>query len=111
MKKGALLLIAGILFTLGRAGAQISSGGTPASISSSNELASQQYIQQVSVPMPDINKLRSADKVHGKNRIDPAHIGVVATADIDFANTGTITELTDGSKVWRLQVNMPDAKA
>ncbi len=38
-------------------------------------------------------------------------IGDVSAVDINFVNSGTMTILPDGSKIWRLQIAMRGAKA
>jgi hypothetical protein len=93
--------------------AQNSEGGLPLSMDPaySSEMSGQQYIPLVSLPAPDINKLRIEDSLNYLSGDDLLRIGALVNADIDIQKNGAISLLHDGKKLWRMKIQVPDMQA
>lgn len=95
------------LIVLGLGGlvsAQVSHGGTPWSIAAQDKTS----IQTEVMPAIDLNRLQLED------RIDAAEgkafrFGEAFSVNLSMENTGTWTDLPDGSRVWRLRISCPGA--
>jgi len=110
MKRSILGVFLISFFSLGTLHAQISEKGTPLSVSQEAALSSQQYIPSIQVQLPDIRKTKKSKQTKIEV-LKPVLIGALSNVDIDFSNSGSTVVLPDGSKVWRLQINMPGAPA
>jgi len=109
MKKiylGVWLLCAGA----GAVHAQLSEGGIPLSM---NVIKAQdQQVAQQQYPAPDYNAIIKQNELDQANGVlKPYAVATIVSADISLDNAGTWTYLEDGSKIWRLSVSIPGAKA
>ncbi len=84
---------------------QISSPGIPLSVTRNLEGNFQQKI----MPGFDINEVNRQDKIESQMKDIPFRFGYDYAVNIGLTNAGTWTELTDGSKVWRVEINAPGA--
>jgi lysyl endopeptidase len=111
MKKLALLFIfvsSGAL----RTAAQISEGGLPATLQSSDiaTLLDTTTIPILSLTAPDIASLQAEDRqTYSPDR--PMRIGAAITIDCSFPASGTLQTLPDGQRIWRTRVSVPGAAA
>ncbi len=101
MRTLTFLLILGCLFSL-KMNAQISEGGTPPGFYkfSTNDLP-----RLVSLQAPQLPDLRSVDKNQ------PYQVGVSVYTDIGPLTSGSWTDFSDGSMIWRCAIKIKDAKA
>jgi len=88
--------------------AQISKGGLPLSLISTEAAVSNQAFSPVYAKTPDLVQLKKEDNMQSRMRPGPYHAGVLAPVDIAFPASGTMVTLSDGRRVWRAQVNMGD---
>ncbi len=86
---------------------QVSIGGTPASFSRNIDLSS---IDKVYLQAPSLSEMEKQDDFSEKNGIEK-RIGVSVTAELSPKNSGTWTELNNGSKIWQLEIISKGAKA
>lgn len=100
--RNSLLLVA-CSFAL-PAVAQISQGGTPASIARG-------LPPPAGVRLPDVDlvALAAQDAVNDQDKSIPWRFGVNHTVALDLVNSGTWTTLEDGSRLWRLGIECPGA--
>lgn len=88
--------------------AQISYGGLPLSLTSSEVAISNQFVSPVYYQTPDLKKIMLEEGKASRSGLTPYHAGILANADIAFPQSGTMVTLADGRKVWRAQINMGD---
>ena len=86
---------------------QISIGGTPLSFTKNINLSD---IDKVFLQAPNKNIIEKQDKFFEKNGQE-YRVGFSITAELSPENSGTWTELKDGSKIWRLEIISEGAKA
>lgn len=94
--------------SMGIANAQLSEGGIPWSIQNQKT----DIVNRIEYPAPDFKTIiekEHADEMNGVSK--PYMVSTFVPTDISLQNSGTWTFLGDGSKIWRLQVYIPDAKA
>lgn len=92
--------------------AQISEGGLPWSIKMKTAALNDQAISKAAFDQPDYAKLLIEDEADAKAGIAKAYrVAATVPTNLDLGNSGTWTYLDDGSKVWRLQIEVPNAKA
>lgn len=108
MKKIAITFCGALL--LSQAHAQLSQGGLPLSYQHTVQM------EPVSVPAnaltnPDWNGQLEQEKRDGKNSSRPYIIGLLTPASISFPESGTLTTLEDGRKIWKAQIAIPGAPA
>lgn len=106
MKKLLLFVVIVTAFGIG-AIAQISYGGTPPSIS--YNLPENDIDRVVLTPLSSELLQKENDKYPKEGRVP--FIGYSIYTDLSPENSGTWTELPDGSRVWRLQIKAPSALA
>ena len=103
-------LLAGL--TGGMANAQKSEGGFPRSMGLENSSVSTQQIAKALFQEPDYAQLLKDDEADAKAGIaKPYRVAATVAADLGINNSGTWAYLEDGSKIWRLKVQVPGAKA
>ncbi len=88
--------------------AQISFGGLPLSLTSSEVAVSNQYFSPVFYKTPDLKQMMLEDEKISRSSLKPYHAGILVGTDISFPQSGTMVTLADGRKVWRAQMNMGD---
>ncbi|HRS54245.1 MAG TPA: T9SS type A sorting domain-containing protein [Bacteroidales bacterium] len=90
---------------------QISKGGIPPSFS--NEVISKTNFETKILTPPDVAKLKAEDAINDTKNIirKKPRIAVSVFTDIDMDNSGTWSILPDGSKIWRLKIEIPGALA
>jgi len=98
-------LILFILFSGIRAYAQYNSGGLP--ISSLSDLGSN--FEKKSMPLFNVESMLSEDRVNINKPDVPYRYGKVFEVNYSLENSGTWSQLPDGSRVWRLEINSEDA--
>jgi lysyl endopeptidase len=104
-----LLLIGALaIFSLATQ-AQISNGGTPPGIELGLEDSSQELVR---LNPPDMQTVLAEDLENERN-LDPSprRMGVSVVAGLNTQNSGKWTSLKDGSKLWRLRINIEGALA
>lgn len=90
--------------------AQISEGGLPWSMK--NELVASQNVSKVIFPEPDYAQYLAEDEADAKAGLaKPYRVAAIVPSDINLQNSGTWTYLEDGSKIWRMEISVPNAKA
>lgn len=100
----SILVLFLLLLTSHPANAQLSSGGVPTStiFSLSTEPAN-----VVSVEPPDMDVIRMEDEKYPS----PYRFAVVLPVDISPASSGVWEKLPDGSRLWRVVISAPGARA
>ncbi|WP_118975816.1 T9SS type A sorting domain-containing protein [Taibaiella koreensis] len=88
--------------------AQISKGGLPLSLISTEPAISNQVFTPVYAKTPDLKRLKQEDNKVSRSKPGAYHAGVLAPVDMAFPASGTMVTLSDGRKVWRAQMNMGD---
>jgi lysyl endopeptidase len=91
-----------ILISLSTINAQESQGGTPPSFILNNLPDAGRVV----VPKPDLAAIEEED-----NQKDFYAIARLLPVNLNTHNSGKWHTLSDGSKIWRLQITLPDAKA
>lgn len=86
--------------------AQISAGGTPASITYS---LGQVSINTVTTPALNMHQINAEDAVQAKNGNWP-RIAVSHQANYNLQNSGSWQTLPNGDRLWRLRIVAPNAK-
>jgi hypothetical protein len=87
---------------------QISDGGQPISFGLSSNILNQ--IQAVDLAKPNILHLQQQDNVN--DALGRAYrVGTLIQVNLTPMNSGTWTTLSDGSKIWQLQIKSKDALA
>ena len=86
--------------------AQISEGGAPKSFSENIN----SKIDIVHLQAPSLSEIDRQDDFSEKNG-EEQRIGLSVTAELSVNNSGTWTELKDGSSIWRLEIISEGAKA
>ncbi len=111
MKKTLIVSICIVCLGFVHVLAQKSEGGIPLSMNPNinSEVSSQKYVQVVSLNPPDIDVLKNEDKNSPKPGL--FRIGALVKADIDMINSGTLLSLSDGSKIWRLKIQIPGVQS
>ena len=109
MKKITISIIIYLLVVAGvnKSFSQISNGGTPLSFTKNINLSD---IDKVFLQAPDKSVIDEQDNVSEKNGQE-YRIGLSVTAELSPENSGTWTELADGSKIWQLEIISEGAKA
>jgi PKD repeat protein len=87
--------------------AQISQGGTPPSFI---ERSTDVTIDSRSFAAPDVAALLAEDE-ENMNMGIPLRVGVSVIVDLDINNAGTWTALSNGGKIWRLELSAEGAIA
>jgi PKD repeat protein len=89
--------------------AQISEGGTPASFS--EQYFSEQFTN-FEFAKPDMDQVMMEDQANAEAQYPgPERMGVAVIVNLDLKSAGSMEEMSDGSKIWRLKVTVPDALA
>ena len=88
------------------AGAQVSHGGFPLSITRANALP---VPQGVRLPQVDLVALAAQDAINDLDKSIPYRFGHNHVVDLDLNNSGTWTTMEDGLRVWRLGLECPGA--
>ena len=92
--------------------AQKSEGGFPRSMSLENNALSTQKISKALFQEPDYAQLLKDDEADAKAGIaKPYRVAATVVTNLDINNSGTWAYLEDGSKIWRLQIQVPGSKA
>ncbi|MBK6368996.1 MAG: trypsin-like peptidase domain-containing protein [Flavobacteriales bacterium] len=84
--------------------AQISQGGSPASIGRS--LSAHQGVR---TPDIDLVELAAVDAVNDQDKSIPWRFGKNHAVNLDLANSGSWNTLEDGTRLWRLGIECPGA--
>ncbi len=86
--------------------AQVSEGGIPLSMDAliSHEIST--FVPIVSLPALDIDALKAEDRVNAANGSDLCRLGALIDANIDFQNSGSVVTLANGSKIWRMKIQV-----
>ncbi len=87
---------------------QISQGGTPYSFI--NKDLPEEF-EVLNFQKPDIDKIKQEDALAELDSPWKPRIGVAVQVNKGINDAGTWTELSDGSKIWRLKLSCPDARA
>jgi PKD repeat protein len=103
--KDLFLFIGLFLFSVVFANAQISHGGTPPSFIYQKEISNS--IDERNLPAIDVNKVLQEDST----RPGPMWAGKSIPVGLNMDNSGTWTDLPDGSRIWRLKLKSSGAKA
>ena len=82
--------------------AQISHGGRPYSFL--HEMSQLPASAQVQLPAIDLKKYEQADSVTDQYKDIPYRFGIKQPVDLNLNNSGTWTNLADGSRIWRLDI-------
>ena len=95
------------------ANAQLSIGGLPATVDQKNAgyILQSQSVSQLSFSAPSAQEAAFQDSLNYALHNGLLRIGTLVDADIDFSNTGTLTNLPDGSRVWQLKLIIPGSRA
>ena len=89
--------------------AQKSYGGTPISASGKcSPMVAEMEIPKYTMQTIDIDSMLRADSIPGGNQLK--QVGVRAFTNID-EDDGLWNSLTDGSRIWRVEIASPDARA
>lgn len=111
MKKFFLFAFAislSFLFLSADVNAQISNGGTPASILFQVE----DDYQRLQFSSPDMNSIKQQDLLDDANGGPaPRRMGVSVIIDKGIENSGTWSDLPGGDRIWRLEISVPNALA
>jgi PKD repeat protein len=108
MKKFTFLVFAlSMILCFTNVNAQISSGGTPPSIM----FRLDNNIPKITFESPDLKKIAEQDKIAEASKPDPRRMGVSVKIDKGINNAGSWETLPGGGKVWRMQIEVPDALA
>jgi hypothetical protein len=88
--------------------AQVGAGGFPlsASVRDYVTIANKHVILQ----KPDYERLALED-AQAANAVKMYRVGTTIPADLDFQKTGSWTYLADGTRIWKLSVEIPEAQA
>lgn len=100
-----VLLIAIFCFTI-IASSQVTNEGTPASWNMTEQKSS---ITAISLPLVDIQKVKSEDDINDKLQTKPYRIGLQIKANYGLDNGGSWTELSNGDRIWRILFESKDA--
>jgi len=87
--------------------AQISNGGTPPSTLFQLE----NNFQRISFDTPDMNKIAEEDMLAEIDKPDPRRMGVSVKINKGISNSGSWETIAGGDKVWRMEIEVPDALA
>jgi PKD repeat protein len=109
MRKLALLMLVVFVYSLTTyTYAQVSKGGDP--LSFQNQLLKQESFEVVQLPAPDMNLIQQQDIQAEQNGLF-RRSGVSVKANLSIDTHGSWYHLADGSKVWRLAIEVPNAVA
>ena len=86
--------------------AQVTNEGLPESWKMEEQKTS---LKPITLPILDIQKIKSEDDINDKVRTKPYRIGVPIKANYGLENGGTWTELSNGDRIWRIQFESKDA--
>jgi PKD repeat protein len=86
--------------------AQISEGGTPKSFDLANDKSD---IDKIVLTAPNVKQLKYEDEFYDKNG-EAMRIGVPISVDVNPETAGTWTELPNGDRIWRLEIESKGAK-
>ena len=95
-----------VLFCSLQLKSQISEGGIPPSFLINLE----NNIDHIVLPTPDVEQLKIEDEFFEKNG-EPERIGVPIPVGVTPENAGTWTELPNGDRIWRLEIESKGAKS
>ncbi len=91
--------------------AQISEGGLPWTMSLKNEGIRQQAVSTATFAKPDYAQYLKEDDADAKAGVaKPYRVAPTLSSDISM-NSGTWSYLDNGSRIWRMKVNVPGALA
>lgn len=110
MKK-ALLALCVIAGCVAVSNAQISIGGLPLSLTSSEAGNSGQYVTTTVYSAPSLKEVMEEDAKASRKDPKPYRAGILINTDFSFPQSGTMITLTDGNKVWRGQLGVINAPA
>ncbi|MEO8588085.1 MAG: trypsin-like peptidase domain-containing protein [Flavobacteriales bacterium] len=102
--RSAVLLATALLLQLAQA--QIEHGGVPLSISRAADL---QAPAGVHLPLPDLAALAAQDAINDLDKSIPYRFGYNHAVDLGIGNAGTWTTMDDGTRVWRIGIECPNA--
>jgi len=89
--------------------AQISEGGLP--VSFINSTLGERF-NQLELQGPDIENLMIEDQLNAESKYPgPERMAISVPVNTDIKSSGTLEELADGSKVWRLKISVQGALA
>jgi PKD repeat protein len=106
LSKIILLFISLSFFVSEISFAQLSIGGTPMTFFYKEF---NQNVAAVNMPKVDTQKLIEEDKATSQMIDVPYRFGTVINVSYNPSNSGTWDELSDGSRIWRLNIKSPDA--
>ena len=86
--------------------AQLSEGGTPKSFALANDKTN---IDNIALTSPNVEQLKYEDEFYDKNG-EAMRIGVPVSVEANPENSGTWTELPNGDRIWRLEIESKGAK-
>jgi hypothetical protein len=102
-----ITLVSTLLFaSLSGLQAQVAQGGVPLSISRSTSLPAPAGIR---LPDVDLGLLASQDVINDQDKSIPYRFGYNHATDLGIHNSGTWTDLEDGSRLWRMGIECPGA--
>jgi hypothetical protein len=107
MRKFYFLIFFILLFETYNILAQISTGGIPGSI---RFTMTDGEVETIIIPSPDLAKIAEEDIVSG-NQFLPRRFSVLLSVNADIFNSGTWTDLSNGSKIWQLKLKSAGALA
>lgn len=105
---GFLIILSASLFLAGITHAQISQGGTPLSLKYPI-LKAQSAIPAERMPDFDIDYFRTEDSIEQAEGDIPFRFGAPFDVDYNLGNSGMWEELSNGDRLWRLQIESPGA--
>ena len=85
---------------------QISKGGLPKSFTENINSS----IDRIEIKPVNINTIKAEDNKFPKDG-HPVRVGYTISTDISLINSGTWTELSNGGKIWQVQIKSPGALA
>ncbi|PLX10159.1 MAG: hypothetical protein C0598_10990 [Marinilabiliales bacterium] len=100
-------LITMLIFTPFYNYSQVSNGGTPPS----TLFQLQDNFQKLSFTSPDMEKVNEEDMIAEISKPDPRRMGISVRINKSIQNSGSWETIPGGDKVWRLEINVPDALA
>jgi len=94
------------VFVVNLTNAQITNEGTPKSWNTAIE----EHLSPILMPGFDLNEVAREDEVNDKNLTKPWRFGYDFEVDLGLNNAGTWSELSNGDRIWRINIVSQGAK-
>lgn len=102
------LVASASMFFSNKLNAQVGLGGFPKSMTVGNSV--QTTSAKITLERPDYEKLSREDATKGEGNGTMYRTGITLPAHIDFHKSGSWTYLSNGEKIWKLSVAVPEAQ-